>query len=436
MEARGYVRIRYSSAPEDWVEHILLAPVPGKTNDWVIADDTGTLFEQVMRREGDVLGVRVQPPDGTVPFGIDQNQIIEMARKPSDAEMDALVAEAEAHAAQLGEAVGGLPPPLDDGPPGAQLGGPVIAAARALRGGGGGPGPGARRAQVDVGGGVNTSTIPLVIKVGDEVIVHRELDVSQVVAMTDALRDAFVAPIGGRPSPQVPLGGLARLKAALNRDSRQVDDARGSSENMQHDGRLPRRSPFINEGGERFIEFRAAVELLTNPDKNQKGEEELAEGVLLEGPPTAVWVCRFQARYRIAPLSGHPKWIQENKVNPESNAAMVHELLCEILEAMLCIDQLDVYKLLSAEIVVRKLQEVEEDQSKEEDHARIGPSFYRGRPRLTGGACICPALQEWASKKMERRVNVMKHDLKSKAMAKEIKDLKAPKGRNPDGTPK
>ena len=41
-----------------------------------------------------------------------------------------------------------------------------------------------------------------------------------------------------------------------------------------------------------------------------------------------------------------------------------------------------------------------------------GASFYRGRPKLTGGVCVMPALQEFAAKKLERRVNLLKFNQK------------------------
>ena len=87
-------------------------------------------------------------------------------------------------------------------------------------------------------------------------------------------------------------------------------------------------------------------------------------------------------------------------------------------------DQLNVADLVGAEVSVRKYQEIEEEAVKEEELSGSHPTadFYRGRPKLSGGMCVCPELQEWASKKVERRVNLMKY----KAKLKELKEKKKP----------
>ena len=110
------------------------------------------------------------------------------------------------------------------------------------------------------------------------------------------------------------------------------------------------------------------------------------------------------------------RWVLENKMDRGANATTVHEFVCEVMEAMVCVDRLNLPDLLSGEILCRKKQEIEEEQAKDGDVNENAPgtSFYRGRSKLSGGPCVCPALQEYGAKRLERRVNLLKSRLKKK----------------------
>ncbi len=69
--------------------------------------------------------------------------------------------------------------------------------------------------------------------------------------------------------------------------------------------------------------------------------------------------------------------------------------------------------LARVEVMLRKYQEIEEEIGKEEeDLSGSSTGLYRGRPKICGGMCVSPELQEWGAKKLERRVNRLKYHMK------------------------
>lgn len=257
-------------------------------------------------------------------------------------------------------------------------------------------------------------TATVIVTIAGEEVVRKQVPIARLIAVSDALREVFAdaAPTGNTAPP--PMTGLDRLRMALNNSKNERAAAADEPKAVTVDRRLLPGSPLKSSDGEVYVEFKDAVRLMSEVT-NEKGVAEFPPGFPLEGPPTVFYCSKFITRYGIAPLPRHGKWLSETRTDPKSHVARLHELINEAYEAMVCVDQLYTPRLLSAEILTRAMQEIEETAVKDED-LDSATTFYKGRAKLPGGACVSPALQEWGSKRLERKVNVLKFTQKANGL--------------------
>ena len=80
----------------------------------------------------------------------------------------------------------------------------------------------------------------------------------------------------------------------------------------------------------------------------------------LGGQRTLEWLCFYTASHGGTFDGRHAKWMHEQKVDPNSLAAIMRDLLGLALEMSVCFDQIDGTNIASLEVISRAYQVVEE----------------------------------------------------------------------------
>ena len=110
------------------------------------------------------------------------------------------------------------------------------------------------------------------------------------------------------------------------------------------------------------------------------------------------------------------------------------ETLCRILESMATYDQIDVFNSAAAEVVVRKIQLIEEKhRDRLLQHQGLVDqgddiNLFTGAPGTRGGACVAPALQSWIAEQLAKESSVLKERRKAREERILAKPKKHPKG--------
>ena len=61
----------------------------------------------------------------------------------------------------------------------------------------------------------------------------------------------------------------------------------------------------------------------------------------VDGPRTFVWGVRFMANQAGTPSGWHSKWKSDGKLDPSSHVVSFHGSCCQMIETMMCFDQLN-----------------------------------------------------------------------------------------------
>ena len=161
-----------------------------------------------------------------------------------------------------------------------------------------------------------------------------------------------------------------------------------------------------NAAGERFRTLQAVADSVSQED---------FPDWCVDGPRTTMWWIQQAGRLGTGLVARHHTWRHENAVQEESKNGVLHEVLSEALELLLCVDQVDAPNLAGCESMVRHLQFVEHEVKRRQDNKREadGSEFFLGRTKRTGGALVCPALLEWVAKKASQESAVLKEARKA-----------------------
>ena len=109
-------------------------------------------------------------------------------------------------------------------------------------------------------------------------------------------------------------------------------------------------------------------------------------------------------------------------MNDNDHSAVEHFVLSELLEVAVTRDQLDVSNLMTFELIVRRMQVREETQRQKLDLKRqesdpggqaLTTDFFGGRPKMAGGAIICPSLLTYVSKRVQEESELVKQQRKA-----------------------
>eukprot|EP00974_Lingulodinium_polyedra_P097645 9465705-Lingulodinium_polyedra.AAC.1 len=124
----------------------------------------------------------------------------------------------------------------------------------------------------------------------------------------------------------------------------------------------------------------------------------------------------------------HQRWRAEMRLQAHDQGVSMHEVCCDILDALCSYDQLNAANLAAAEHAARQLQLVEEkwkdrtSSSADSQEQQQDMYLYAGRA-TRGNLCICPLLQEWVAAELAKEYSVAKE----KRKAREERALARPK---------
>lgn len=130
--------------------------------------------------------------------------------------------------------------------------------------------------------------------------------------------------------------------------------------------------------------------------------------------------CASSLRSSTAPPTNHHQvWRTTCKLSVSDAGLAEHECLCRALEGGACFDQINLYKSVLVETLVRKLQLIEE---KHKDRMCAGPGqteFGDDSHLFLGaesgrGVCISPALQAWVAGELGRESAILKERRKAR----------------------
>ncbi|CAE8634396.1 unnamed protein product [Polarella glacialis] len=153
-------------------------------------------------------------------------------------------------------------------------------------------------------------------------------------------------------------------------------------------------------------------------------------GIMLSGPRTCMWMLKNMRDSGGNPSSHHDRWVRSSKVADSDRSVYEHEILCRILESMICADQLNVPALQSAEILSRRIQLIKEAH-------RVNPSapdysagdHFLGAGVRRNGAAIAPDLSKFVAEELRAEAAISKEARK----AREEKGIKPRGGRGGRG---
>ena len=129
------------------------------------------------------------------------------------------------------------------------------------------------------------------------------------------------------------------------------------------------------------------------------------------------------------PRAHHSRWREASGIDRADRSRFEHETLCSILESALVYDQLNVPSLASMELLIRRVQLIEDAHSGNPLH----PSYERshhflGRPIGERGAVVDPALSSHVAQRLQAEAAVAKERRKQR---EERTLAKVPKGKAP-----
>ena len=169
--------------------------------------------------------------------------------------------------------------------------------------------------------------------------------------------------------------------------------------------------------GSRFRDFKSAVDALS---------ADAWSDWPISGPRTFAWGVRFMANQAGTPTGWHSKWKSDGKLDSSSHIVVFHGTCCQMVETLLCYDQLNGSNIAVGEQMMRQIM-LSEERLKDRFGSQAPDGFdefhlYSGRQDRYA-LCIDPALSEWVAKEVSKESVVMKERRK----AREERALTRPK---------
>ena len=146
----------------------------------------------------------------------------------------------------------------------------------------------------------------------------------------------------------------------------------------------------------------------------------------LEGPRTSMWWLQVVRRAGATPMSRHHKWVSEGGLAVGDRSVYEHEIISEALELMCCNDQLQVCNLVSAELLIRRLQLIEEAHFASPTLPSYeGAEHWMGTGRRRAGVLVNPQLSRTVADKVKDEYAVAKERRKAKEERRQAPKPKA-----------
>lgn len=390
----------------DWHVRLLLAHVGGDL--WVVmSPDLGVFVEKLSLTNQDLAAVRFREGPDSTPLGVAEEDIYGFDAYPSAAELKQLFFEGEAMASAERSRLGWGSPSA--GGRGASL---PRQAADAEPPGRPGAGSEERRAAGAgaAGAGSRQDGLSGLVQALGSGATGCSGDLRPLVG------DAGAGSGGAARAPDLAASALD-FSRALGGGDRDVDADVGLGGGS--DAR--KLSVLFDEQGRRHRCFQSSME---------RCKEDSWSDWPVRDPRTAAWTLRFIESVHRTPTNHHTTWRSLCRLGPHDAGVSEHKTICRALEAAACYDQCNIFNSGAVEVLIRKLQLIEEKHRdrllQNQGHQDYGDDahLYLGGSGPRGGAAVCPALQTWIAEELSRESAV----LKEKRKAREERSLARPKG--------
>ena len=137
--------------------------------------------------------------------------------------------------------------------------------------------------------------------------------------------------------------------------------------------------------GERFRDFSTSITMMA--------EEEFSYLEMPTNVPRVTpWFLRDLKRSGTTPSLHHNTWALESSISTRDRSFHDHALLCDAIEAAVCVDQLDVMNLWMVELLVRRLMLIADAHSEGASPDWDGAEHWNDTGRRKGGVRIAPQM--------------------------------------------
>jgi hypothetical protein len=141
------------------------------------------------------------------------------------------------------------------------------------------------------------------------------------------------------------------------------------------------------------------------------------------GPRSVKWLCAAILEQGPGPRQRHYWWRSVLRLTASDNGVDDHCFLSDVIETAVCCDQLNVSELQCFEKIARRLQLWEEVYSVKLRKAEGGEevdgwlderAIFLGQGKSRGHALVCPLLEAWVAKELEKESAVLKERRKAR----------------------
>eukprot|EP00929_Paragymnodinium_shiwhaense_P054062 TRINITY_DN27096_c0_g2_i1.p1 TRINITY_DN27096_c0_g2~~TRINITY_DN27096_c0_g2_i1.p1 ORF type:complete len:380 (-),score=62.55 TRINITY_DN27096_c0_g2_i1:1083-2222(-) len=170
-----------------------------------------------------------------------------------------------------------------------------------------------------------------------------------------------------------------------------------------------RTLPIIHDGqGERRCTFSQAVQRMN--------DTEIEGGLLVVRPPrTALWTLKDMLQNGGDPVQHYEWWLRVSRVPEGDRASYEMEVLCRVLYAFCCVDQVNAPALSGIELIVRRISLIKEAH-------RLSPSspdysasdYFMGWGQRRFGATVAPVLAQHVAEELRADAAILKESRKAR----------------------
>jgi hypothetical protein len=141
------------------------------------------------------------------------------------------------------------------------------------------------------------------------------------------------------------------------------------------------------------------------------------------GPRSVKWLCAAILEQGPGPRQRHYWWRSVLRLTASDSGVDDHCFLSDVIETAVCFDQLNVSELQCFEKIARRLQLWEEVYSVKLRKAEGGEevdgwlderAIFLGQGKSRGHALVCPLLEAWVAKELEKESAVLKERRKAR----------------------
>ena len=143
----------------------------------------------------------------------------------------------------------------------------------------------------------------------------------------------------------------------------------------------------------------------------------------ISGPRTSRWLLQAIASQGFGPVQRHYWWRSVQHLSTADLFVDDHLFISELLEAIICFDQLNASEISAVELAARRYQLYEEYYGHSLRCVEGGASaeiwlderqLFLGQDRGRGKALVCPLLEEWVAERLKSESAVLKERRKGR----------------------